>query len=385
MFSDILYGGLMYDIVQVANICFDIFGLSILLLILILLRFEYWRNGRLRHYFTGLVIAYHGVIFSYLIIHLSKWNLSAPVFLAVDTIDFLSSALCVYFFSQYVFTYLESKKIEPNPTFRKIVVALCFTIFFLEIGVDLMSDDLTREWSATEIVVSWLATGIWGIIMTGYIFYFRKQLGRRAFILFTFYCICPFIAGSMGALIEELSIDILSITILVTCIFVGLQVSENSSHKLFEKLSYYDAMTGFYNKNYLIMNPDDFKRTLPCSYMIFDLNHLKKINDNYGHQKGDEYIRSFARFLKSMVPESAETIRTGGDEFLVILPKYDEEKSKAFLDAYATESQIQGIFESAAYGFAVRTTGVQTEDEIIAAADKQMYLQKKASREGRAD
>ena len=70
----------MYDIVQVANICFDVFGLSILLLILILLRFEYWRNGRLRHYFTGLVIAYHGVIFSYLIIHLSKWNLSAPIF-----------------------------------------------------------------------------------------------------------------------------------------------------------------------------------------------------------------------------------------------------------------------------------------------------------------
>jgi len=86
-----------------------------------------------------------------------------------------------------------------------------------------------------------------------------------------------------------------------------------------------------------------------------------------------------------MVPEDAETIRTGGDEFLVILPKYDEEKSQAFLDAYATESQIQGISESAAYGFAVRTTGVQTEDEVIAAADKQMYLQKKASREGRAE
>ena len=373
----------MYNIVQVANICFDVFGLAIFLLILVLLRFEYWRNGRLRHYFSRLTIAYLGVIFSYMVIHISKWELSAPAFLAVDTIDFLSSALCVYFFSQYVFTYLENKKIEPNPTFRKIVVALCFAIFFLELGVDLTSDDLTHEWSATEIVISWLATGVWGIIMTAYIFYYRKQLGKRAFILFAVYCIWPFIAGSMGALTEELNIDILSLTILIACIFVGLQVSENTSHKLFEKLSYYDAMTGFYNKNYLIMNPDDFKRTLPCSYVIFDLNHLKRINDNFGHKKGDEYIRNFANFLKKMVPEEAETIRTGGDEFLVILPKYDQEKCQAFLEAYATESQIQGISESAAYGFAVRTTGVQTEDEVIAAADKQMYQQKKASREGR--
>ena len=60
-----------------------------------------------------------------------------------------------------------------------------------------------------------------------------------------------------------------------------------------------------------------------------------------------------------------------------------KEKCQAFLDAYVSESQIQGISESAAYGFAVRTTGVQTEDEVIAAADKQMYQQKKASREGR--
>ena len=375
----------MYNIVQVANICFDVFGLAIFLLILVLLRFEYWRNGRLRHYFSRLTISYLGVIFSYLIIHFSKWELSAPAFLAIDFVDFLSSALCVYFFSQYAFTYLENKKIEPNPTLRKIVVVLCFAIFFLELGVDLTSDDLTQEWTATQFVVSWLATGAWGIIMTGYIFYYRKQLGRRAFILFTIYCICPFIAGSLGALTEELCIDMLSLTILITCIFIGLQVGENNSHKLFEKLSYYDAMTGFYNKNYLIMNPDAFKRSLPCSYIIFDLNHLKKINDNYGHKKGDEYIRNFASFLKSVVPEGAETIRTGGDEFLVILPKHDEEKCQAFLKTYATESQIQGISESAAYGFAVRTTGVQTEDEVIAAADKQMYLQKKASRKGRAE
>ena len=134
------------------------------------------------------------------------------------------------------------------------------------------------------------------------------------------------------------------------------------------------------------MNPDDVKRKLPCSYVMFDLNHLKKINDNYGHNKGDEYIQNFANILKKILPENAEAIRTGGDEFLVIIPKFNRTKCEAFLERFIEESkqtQVQGITESAAYGFAVRTTGLHSEEEIIAEADEHMYQQKKASREGR--
>jgi diguanylate cyclase (GGDEF)-like protein len=116
---------------------------------------------------------------------------------------------------------------------------------------------------------------------------------------------------------------------------------------------------------------------------MFDLNHLKEINDNYGHSKGDEYIQNFAEILKKILPENAEAIRTGGDEFLVILPKHGKVKCQSFLETYLKECQTLGIHENVAYGFAVRTTGMQSEDEIIAAADKQMYLQKKASQEGR--
>lgn len=72
------------------------------------------------------------------------------------------------------------------------------------------------------------------------------------------------------------------------------------------------------------------------------------------------------------------------DEFLVILPKHDKVKCQSFLETYLKECQTLGIHENAAYGFAVRTTGMQSEDEIIAAADGEMYSQKKSSREGRA-
>ena len=66
---------------------------------------------------------------------------------------------------------------------------------------------------------------------------------------------------------------------------------------------------------------------------------------------------------------------------MVILPKSDQAKCKSFLETYFEECRALGIQDSAAYGFAVRTKGIQSEDEIIATADGQMYSQKKASRE----
>ena len=328
-----------------------------------------------------MIFAYHGVILTYAVIHLCDGDLSAPFYWAVDLISFVSSSLCMYYLSMYVFSFLENKKIEPKKIIRNSVIVLCIIDFFLNLGVDLASGDITREWTSTETIISWLATGVWGIIMAGTVIYFRKQFGTKVFIFFILYFILPFIAGSLTPFVHDIRIDIVSVTVVVSCLFVGVQVSENTSHKMFEKLSFQDAMTGLYNRNYLIMNPDDVKRKLPCGYVMFDLNHLKEINDRYGHSKGDEYIQQFSNILKKIVPENAEAIRTGGDEFLVILPKSDQVKCKSFLETYFEECRALGIQDSAAYGFAVRTKGIQSEDEIIATADGQMYSQKKASRE----
>ena len=375
----------MNDIVQAINICIDVFCLAILLLILVLLWFGHWKNDRFQRNFTNMILAYHGVVLTYAVIHLCDGELSVPVYWTVDLISFASSALCMYYFSMYVFAFLENRKIEPKKVVQNSAIVLCIIDFFLNLGVDLASGDITRDWTSTETITSWLATGVWGIIMAGTVIYYRKQFGTRTFIFLIIYFILPFIGGSLTPFINDIRIDIVSVTFVFSCLFVGVQVSENTSHKMFEKLSFQDAMTGLYNRNYLIVNPDDAKRKLPCSYVMFDLNHLKEINDRYGHRKGDEYIQQFSNILKKIIPEKAEAIRSGGDEFLVILPKHDIVKSQSFLDTYLKECHALGISESAAYGFAVRTTGVQSEDEVIAAADKQMYMQKKASREGRAD
>ena len=52
---------------------------------------------------------------------------------------------------------------------------------------------------------------------------------------------------------------------------------------------------------------------------MFDLNNLRMINNNLGHDKGDAYIRSFAGQLREAMPEDAFVGRDGGDEFLAVL------------------------------------------------------------------
>lgn len=52
---------------------------------------------------------------------------------------------------------------------------------------------------------------------------------------------------------------------------------------------------------------------------VFDLNNLHTVNNNFGHEKGDEYIRSFAQQLGCVASETCFVGRDGGDEFIAVL------------------------------------------------------------------
>ena len=83
---------------------------------------------------------------------------------------------------------------------------------------------------------------------------------------------------------------------------------------------YLDEATGLPNKNKceeLLDAPDPPDgNTALC---VFDLNNLRTINNTIGHDKGDEYIRSFAEQLRLAVPSQHFVGRDGGDEFIAIL------------------------------------------------------------------
>ncbi|MDD3365537.1 MAG: GGDEF domain-containing protein, partial [Syntrophomonas sp.] len=74
--------------------------------------------------------------------------------------------------------------------------------------------------------------------------------------------------------------------------------------------------------------------------LMLDIDHFKKVNDSYGHQTGDQVLRTVADIIKSNLREVDLVGRYGGEEFLVILPHTD--RNSGFQVAERIRRQIEG-------------------------------------------
>jgi diguanylate cyclase (GGDEF)-like protein len=94
----------------------------------------------------------------------------------------------------------------------------------------------------------------------------------------------------------------------------------------YRELSFKDSLTGLYNKRYLTMKLGSAIKEAqdggtPLSLILIDLDDLKRINDGFGHDRGDEILKTLAGTMTDCVREGDEVCRIGGDEFVVVLPK----------------------------------------------------------------
>src|SRR5574344_2803188 len=99
------------------------------------------------------------------------------------------------------------------------------------------------------------------------------------------------------------------------------------------KLKYIDMLTSLKNRNYLNDNIEkwDESEVYPQTIVIVDLNNVAYINDNYGHQEGDNVIKEAANILIKNQIENTEIIRTNGNEFLIYMVGYDEKQVVSYV------------------------------------------------------
>ena len=156
-----------------------------------------------------------------------------------------------------------------------------------------------------------------------------------------------------------------------------------AQNRMLQKKVYLDEATGLPNKNKceeILGNPEPLDGlTAVC---VFDLNNLRTINNNLGHEKGDEYIRSFAVELRKAVPVEYFTGRDGGDEFIAVFHGLDHSEMRRMLRmirehmaAYSAEHPEMPL--SYAVGYALSCDFEQcTMRELFRLADKNMYVDK---------
>lgn len=144
---------------------------------------------------------------------------------------------------------------------------------------------------------------------------------------------------------------------------------------LLRKLSYYDTMTDFFNRNRFILDIQGKKGVSSENggVVYIDVNGLKLINDRYGHKRGDEVLIQAAAKIRSVF-EAFEKYRVGGDEFVVICRKIAtvdfEDKVQELRRLFA---QDDGCSASVGCKWSERFQA----QRLIAEADERMYEDKK--------
>lgn len=161
---------------------------------------------------------------------------------------------------------------------------------------------------------------------------------------------------------------------------------------LFTKVEYQaqrDSLTGLFNHAYfqtaLHHEAERIKRTgSDLSIIMIDLDHLKSINDKFGHAAGDEAITLVAGKLQQCLRQMDIIARYGGDEFAILLPETNVEAAeliaKRILDALNRTIHPQWGALSASIGIAGTPHENKDKEIIMKAADDTMYVSK---REGR--
>lgn len=106
--------------------------------------------------------------------------------------------------------------------------------------------------------------------------------------------------------------------------FVGAVAGQ--AIEVLQRQAFLDTLTGLYNRRFMeaelgLLQSRAGRYGHDYSVLVLDLDGLKHVNDAHGHDAGDAAIRSFAEILRASLRGSDVAIRTGGDEFVAVLPE----------------------------------------------------------------
>jgi diguanylate cyclase (GGDEF)-like protein len=157
-----------------------------------------------------------------------------------------------------------------------------------------------------------------------------------------------------------------------------------------KQLAYLDGLTGIFNRRYFELRmAEEIERARrfnsSMSVIMIDIDHFKRLNDEFGHLLGDEVLRQVSSIFNQQLRKMDVVCRYGGEEFAILLSQTDPqysvaiaEKLRTTVDAWSFPGVPQSVTISA--GAATYPAHGTTRDELVKAADFALYAAKQAGR-----
>jgi diguanylate cyclase (GGDEF)-like protein len=172
-----------------------------------------------------------------------------------------------------------------------------------------------------------------------------------------------------------------------TVILSGALVESDRAHR---RRSTLDPLTGLFNRNALEQRLSELEGQ-PCSpeeglshaFLLCDLDHFKRVNDQLGHAAGDAVLQDVAYTMRAALRAGDSIYRVGGEEILVILPGASREEALEIADRLRREVRERrpvGVPVSVSIGVAVAEPDAVDTEDLLARADAALYAAKAGGR-----
>jgi diguanylate cyclase (GGDEF)-like protein len=200
--------------------------------------------------------------------------------------------------------------------------------------------------------------------------------------------------GAADYLIKPFSLTELKARIKAGERIIRYQKMLEDQQALLEQLAREDKLTGLYNRRYFEERAqEEFLRAQrynrPLTFLLGDLDHFKKINDRYGHAKGDLVLKKVSEMLLLHCRRSDVVARYGGEEFTVLLPETVPDDARKVAERLCTAVRTLSfphpsgpMSVTISFGLSsLAEEGVHNLHDLIDQADKALYAAKRKGRD----
>ena len=302
------------------------------------------------------------------------------------------------------FTYATSGQFPELRWLHAVLMAVTFSIApFIPVGIaNVIFPEIRVRWVMIILVchVAFQAVGI----CFGYVFWVDEaNVYHRGPLYFVYMAV--YTLSSVYLVIESVkagrtyqSGSVLAVVSIFVCLAAGvlMQVSDTTVRTTWTAVSmavmlyflFYSDMVLRTDPLTKLLNRRSFEEFLakpkfPCAVIVVDVDDFKRVNDTHGHAYGDDCLAAIAGIIRRVFGGVGMCFRTGGDEFLVVIPKqvgdvdaYMKRVHLALGRAQSGDPHLPGI----SMGYAVADKGCDDVAEVIREADQAMYEAKRGKK-----